>query len=218
MFEVAFALSTAPAILRALGTTLGVTLLAGSLALSLGFALELARRGIPGLRYPTRFLIDFIRSTPVLVQIYFLYFVLPIYGVRLPALLIGVMALGLYYSGYLAEVFKAGIDGIPRGQFEAADALGLSFIQRTRLVVAPQMLRNVAAPAGGYVISLFKSTPYLAVIAVREAFGSALDIASDTFRYAEPMAVVGAIFLAIAVSFSWLIGRVEQRLALRTLC
>ncbi|CAN7577905.1 ectoine/hydroxyectoine ABC transporter permease subunit EhuD [Bosea sp. LjRoot9] len=214
MFDFGFALSIIPAIGKALATTLAVTLLSCIFAALLGFGLEITRRSSQPMRYAMRFVIDFIRSTPVLVQLYFLYYVLPVYGIKLPALVVGVAALSIYYCGYLAEVFKAGIDGIARGQFEAAKALGLGRFQTVLLVIAPQMLRNIAAPMGSYFISIFKSTPYLAVIAVPESFGSALDIASDTFRYGEPLAVVGAIFLAIAVSFSWLIHRFEARLAL----
>ncbi|MGO1076487.1 amino acid ABC transporter permease [Inquilinus sp. CA228] len=213
-FDPAFAASIVPKVLASIGTTLGVTVLSCLLAAMLGFVLEVVRRRNMATRLGLRFLIDVIRSTPLLVQLYFLYYVLPVYGVRLPALIIGVAALSIYYSGYLAEVFKAGIDSIARGQWEAAKALGLGTAPTILLVIAPQMLRNVAAPAGGYFISIFKSTPYLAIIAVPEAFGSAIDVASDTFRYTEPMLVVGAIFLAIALVMSFLIRLLEMRLAL----
>ncbi|HEV2674720.1 MAG TPA: amino acid ABC transporter permease [Aliidongia sp.] len=212
-FDLGFAASLLPVIARSLGTTLAVTVASCIGSALLGFVLEIARRTGRPMRFSMRLVIDFIRSTPVLVQLYFLYYVLPIYGVRLPALVVGVAALSTYYSGYLAEVFKAGIDGIPGGQFEAARSLGLSRPTILLRVIAPQMLHNVAAPTGTYFISVFKSTPYLAVIAVPEAFGSALDVASDTFRYAEPMVVVGALFLAIAVAFSSLLHRLERRLA-----
>lgn len=212
-FDLSFALSVVPAVLKSLWITLAVTALGCVGAATLGFALEVLRRTSRWARYAMRFAIDFIRSTPFLVQLYFLYYVLPIYGIKLPALVVGVLALSLYYSGYLAEVFKAGIDGIARGQFEAARALGLSRWLTIPLIVAPQMLRNIAAPLGNYFISIFKSTPYLAVIAVPESFGSALDIAAETFRYGEPMIVAGALFLAIACSLSFLVSRLEARLS-----
>ena len=212
-FEPAFAATCLPPILAVMGTTLLVTAMTCVLAVSLGFALEVLRRSSRGAGYALRLLIDFIRSTPVLVQIYFLYFVLPIYGVRLPAMTVGVAALSVYYSGYLAEVFKAGIDSVAKGQWEAATALGLGWWKTILLVIAPQMLRHVAAPMGSYFISIFKTTPVLAVIAVPEAFGAALDIAAESFRYTEPLAVVGGLFLAIAVTFSMLVHRLEARLA-----
>ncbi|CAN7404728.1 ectoine/hydroxyectoine ABC transporter permease subunit EhuD [Bosea sp. LjRoot90] len=213
-FDLAFALSTVPKIAGALGSTIVVAILSCIFAALLGFGLETVRRTGPLMGYAMRFAIDFIRSTPLLVQLYFFYFVLPVYGIKLPALLIGVIAMSIYYSGYLAEVFKSGIDGVAKGQFEAAKALGLSRLQGVLLVIAPQMLRNIAAPMGNYFIGIFKSTPYLAAIAVHESFGAALDIASDTFRYTEPMLVVGALFLAIALVLAWLVRRLEERLAL----
>jgi len=215
-FDVAYAATVFPRIVGFLGTTLLVTVLTCLFAALLGFLLEVLRRANLPARYVLGFVIDFIRSTPVLVQIYFLYFVLPIYGIRLPAMVVGVTALSLYYSGYLAEVFKAGIDSVARGQWEAAKALGLGWGKTVVLVIAPQMLRNVAAPMSSYFISIFKTTPVLAVIAVPEAFGAALDAATDSFRYVEPLAVVGAIFLSIAVTFSLLVHRLEARFARAT--
>lgn len=205
-------LSTVPVIFKAMGTTIWVAVVSSIGAAVLGFALELMRRSGRLLGAVTRFLIDFIRSTPILVQIYFFYFVLPLYGVTLPALVIGVFSLSLYYSGYLAEVFKAGIDSIPRGQFEAAQSLGLSGWDTTFRVILPQMLRAVAAPMGNYFVSLLKATPYLAVISVPEMLGVALDIGSQTFRYPEPMIAVGIIFLALALVIAHAVRRLELRL------
>ncbi|AMS45050.1 ectoine/hydroxyectoine ABC transporter permease subunit EhuD [Aminobacter aminovorans] len=213
-FSLDFALSILPRILSTFTTTLLVTI-AGCLgAALLGFVWEIARRSSKIGHYVMRFLIDFFRSTPLLVQIYFLYFVLPEYGITLSALVVGVMALSLYYSGYLAEVFKGGINSIPKGQFEAAKALGLSRFQLILLVIAPQMLRNIAAPMGNYFVSLLKATPYLAIIAVPEMLSIALEVASETFRYTEPMTVVGAIFLSLALCFSALVKVIETRLRL----
>jgi polar amino acid transport system permease protein len=211
-FDVSFALSIVPKIVSALGSTIIVALVSCVGASLLGFGLEIARRSNEALRYLMRFVIDFIRSTPLLVQLYFFFFVLPVYGIKLPAVIVGIIAMSIYYSGYLAEVFKAGIDGVSRGQFEAARALGLKRLQTVVLVIAPQMLRNIAPPMGNYFIGIFKSTPYLAAIAVYESFGAALDIASDTFRYSEPLIVVGIIYLSIALVLAWLVRRLEERL------
>lgn len=156
-FDPEFALSILPRILSTITTTLFATIIGCMGAAALGFLWEIVRRSSKPGRYTMRFLIDFIRSTPLLVQIYFFYFVLPEYGLTLPGLVVGVLALSLYYSGYLAEVFKGGIDSIPAGQFEAAKALGLSRLQLIMFVIAPQMLRNVAAPMGNYFVSLLKA-------------------------------------------------------------
>ncbi|WP_127104296.1 ectoine/hydroxyectoine ABC transporter permease subunit EhuD [Pararhodobacter zhoushanensis] len=211
-FDVDFALSTLPFILKGLFTTLWVTVASALGASILGFVFEVLRRTSRVMGLLMRFVIDAIRSTPVLVQLYFLYFVLPFWGVVLPALVVGVIGLSVYYSGYLAEVFKAGIDAIPRGQTEAAKAIGLTRLDVIAFVIAPQMLRNIAAPMGNYFVSILKATPYLAVIAVPEMLGSALDIGSRTFRYAEPMLVVGAIFLVLAVAIGQGVRWLELRL------
>ncbi|WP_315806782.1 MULTISPECIES: ectoine/hydroxyectoine ABC transporter permease subunit EhuD [unclassified Bradyrhizobium] len=212
VFDVSFMVSTVPIILKAMGTTTWVAIVSSMGAATLGFLFEIARRSgrVPGAAM--RFLIDFIRSTPILVQIYFFYFVLPHYGVTLPALVVGVFALSLYYSGYLAEVFKAGIDSIPRGQFEAAQALGLNRFDTTFRVIVPQMLRAVAAPIGNYFVSVLKATPYLAVISVHEMLGAALDIGSESFRYPEPMIAVGIIFLGLALIIAQAVRWMELRL------
>lgn len=211
-FDLSFALSTVPTILGAIGTTLLVALISCLGAAGIGFGFEMLRRsgGLGG--YAVRFLIDFIRATPVLAWLYFLYFVLPFYGIRLGALTVGILGLSVYFSGYLAEVFKAGIDAIPKGQSEASRAVGLSRIDTIVFVIAPQMLRNIAAPLGNYFVSILKATPYLAVLAVPEMLGQAFDIASDTYRYAEPLTVAGILFLILALAISQAVKRVETRL------
>jgi len=211
-FDFSFALSTVPTILGAIGTTLLVAFVSCVGAASIGFCFEMLRRsgGIAG--FGTRFLIDFIRATPVLAWLYFLYFVLPFYGIRLGALTVGILGLSVYFSGYLAEVFKAGIDAIPRGQPEASRALGLGRRDTVIFVMAPQMLRNIAAPMGNYFVSILKATPYLAVLAVPEMLGRAFDIASDTYRYAEPLMVAGILFLILALAISHAVKRLERRL------
>lgn len=211
-FDVAFAVSCVPVILAAVGTTLLVAVASCLGASAVGFMFEMARRsgGIAG--FAVGFVIDFIRSTPVLAWLYFLYFVLPFYGIRMGALSVGILGLSLYYSGYLAEVFKAGIDAIPKGQNEAAQALSLSRRDAVIYVIAPQMMRNIAAPLGNYFVSILKATPYLAVLAVPEMLGRAFDIASETYRYAEPLTVAGLIFLALALIISHGVKRLERRL------
>jgi len=214
-FDLAFAASSLPTILGAVGTTLTVALVSCIGAAAIGFLFEMVRRagGIAGLT--VGFVIDFIRSTPVLAWLYFLYFVLPFYGVRLGSITVGVMGLSLYYSGYLAEVFKAGIDAIPKGQPEAARALSLRRRDAVIYVIVPQMLRNIAAPLGNYFVSILKATPYLAVLAVPEMLGRAFDIASETYRYAEPLSVAAFIFLALALVISQGVKQLERWLLAR---
>jgi polar amino acid transport system permease protein len=211
-FNFTFAVEILPEILQGLRNTLLVAVLSAIGATTLGFTWEIFRRTGRIMGYVMQFVIDFIRSTPVLVQLYFLFFVLPYYGILLPAMFVGIFGLSFYYSGYLAEVFKAGIDAIPKGQNEAAQSLGLSPTDTVVFVIAPQMLRNIAAPMGAYFVSVLKATPYLAVLAVPEMLGSAFDVAAETYRYAEPMAVAGIVFLILASSIAFLVGRLEKLL------
>ncbi|HTK02795.1 MAG TPA: amino acid ABC transporter permease [Bordetella sp.] len=211
-FDPDFALSVIPLILSGLGATLWAAVVASICAAALGFVLEMLRRSNRVLGYVLRFVIDVIRSTPVLVQLYFIYFVLPVTGLTLPAMTSGIIGLSIYYSGYLAEVFKGGIDSVDTGQFEAGKALGLNRFDLMWYVIAPQMLRNVAAPMGNYFISALKATPYLAVISVPEMLGLALEVGSNSFRYAEPVVVVGVIFLILAVAIGQLVRVLEARL------
>ncbi|WOH80341.1 amino acid ABC transporter permease [Bradyrhizobium sp. BEA-2-5] len=213
-FNISFAIEIIPRVLEGIGNTAIIAMISFAGAAALGLTWELLRRSHPAPRPIVQFVIDAIRSTPALVQIYFLFFVLPYYGITLPPLLVGSLALSFYYSGYMAEVFKAGIDAVPVGQSEAAQSLGLSWSDTIGFVILPQMLRNVAAPLGAYSISILKSTPLLAVISVPEMLGSALDVASDTYRYAEPMFVAGILFLAMSLVAVFCISQLELRLGL----
>ncbi|MGY5795598.1 ectoine/hydroxyectoine ABC transporter permease subunit EhuD len=211
-FDLAFALEIVPRILEGVGNTILVAILSFAGATMLGFFWEMLRRSHWIVRQIVQFIIDAIRSTPSLVQIYFLFFVLPYYGIVLPAMFVGVFGISFYFSGYISEVFKAGIDAVPRGQSEAAQSLGLGWGDTVTFVIVPQMLRNIAAPLGAYSISILKTTPLLAVIAVPEMLGSAFDVASETYRYAEPMFVVGILFLILALIAVALVTRLERRL------
>src|SRR5437879_2155816 len=106
-FDPAFAIRIVPLVLQGIGNTILITILSFAGGVALGFFWEMLRRSHPLMRPTTQFIIDAIRSTPVLVQIYFLFFVLPYYGVTLPALFVGVFGLSFYFSGYISEVFKA---------------------------------------------------------------------------------------------------------------
>ncbi|RUX50501.1 amino acid ABC transporter permease [Mesorhizobium sp. M4A.F.Ca.ET.050.02.1.1] len=215
-FDFAFALQIVPRVLQGIGNTILVAIFSFVCATALGFFWEMLRRSHRFMRPITQFIIDAIRSTPVIVQVYFLFFVLPYYGVKLPAMFVGIFGLSFYFSGYISEVFKAGIDAIPAGQSQAAQSLGIGWPDTMIFVVAPQMLRNVAAPLGAYSVSILLSTPLLAVLGVPEMLGSAFDVASETYRYAEPTFVSGILFLLLDLVAVAFIGRLERRLGLIT--
>jgi polar amino acid transport system permease protein len=156
--------------------------------------------------------IEFVRSTPLLIQIFFLYFVLPEFGIAMPALLTGILALGLHYSTYCAEVYRAGLDNIPKGQWEAALALNLGAYHTYRDVIIPQAIPPVVPALGNYFVALFKDTPLLSAIAVVELMQRAKILGSESFRYIEPITLVGLFFLVFSLAASALNRYVERRL------
>lgn len=208
-----FALEVLPQLWRGFIVTLEVTFFGIIIALILGLILAIARRShLRLISWPAHGFVTFVRSTPLLVQLYFLFFVLPAYGLQLPALGTGIIALGLHYSTYTAEVYRAGIEGVPRGQWEASTALNFSPVQKWTKVVLPQAVPNVIPALGNYLIAMFKDTPLLAAITVVELLQRAESIGSETFRYLEPMTLVGAFFLVISYLSALLIRRLEARL------
>lgn len=202
-FDWAFAWEVLPQLVGALRVTALATALGMALAAVLGLVWVLLRRThVRIIAWFTGYWIDFLRSTPLLVQIYFLYYLLPDTGVRLSAMVTGVTALGLHYSAYLSEVYRAGIEAVPRGQWEASRALGLTLPQTWRLVILPQAAPPMIPAAGNYLIAMFKDTPMLSAITVIELLQRAKMIGSEHFRYLEPLTLVGILFLMLSLAAS----------------
>ncbi|MEN5300086.1 amino acid ABC transporter permease [Brucella sp. TWI559] len=141
--------------------------------------------------------IDLIRATPLLAQLYFLYFGLPRLGIVLPEMVIGIIALSLNSGAYVAEIIRSGILSIPRGQFEAALSSGFTYLQRMRLVVLPQAVRPTISPMIGQAIVLVKDSSLLSLISVVELTRVGQQIALDRFMPVEGFAVTAAGFLLI---------------------
>jgi polar amino acid transport system permease protein len=216
MWDWEFAIRILPDLLRAFVVTLQATVLGMSLALLLGLGWAMLRRARQrALSVPAFWVVEFIRSTPLLVQLYFLFFVLPDAGIRLSALTTGVLALGLHYSAYTAEVYRAGIEGVPREQWEAALALNMKPWHTWFAVILPQALPPVIPAMGNYLVAMFKDTPMLAAITVMELLQTAKLIGAESFRYLEPLTLVGLLFLAISLLSSRLIHALEARFASR---
>jgi polar amino acid transport system permease protein len=210
LFDWQFALEILPQLARAAVVTIEATFLGFALAAVLGLALALLRRSRnPWTSAITGGFVEFIRSTPVLIQIFFLFFVFPRFGVVIPAFAAGVMALGLHYACYCSEVYRAGLDGIPRGQWEAAVALNLGPLRTYRDVIIPQAIPPVVPALGNYLIGMFKETPLLSAIAVLELMQTAKIIGSETFRYLEPITMVGVFFLVMSLVSAAGVRRVE---------
>ena len=194
--------------------TLGITVVAGIIAMLLGLVLALGRRSDnKAISRVTYGIVEFVRSTPIPIQLFFVYFGLASAGLRLSALVTGVLVLGVHYACYMAEVYRAGIDAIPKGQWEACTALSLSPQRTWRAVVLPQVIRRILPSAGNQIIALFKETPFLIVIGVGEMVYVANQFGSATFRYTEPLTIAGLIFLAASYPTSVLTRKLEARLA-----
>jgi polar amino acid transport system permease protein len=212
LWDWGYAFEVLPQLLRALLVTLEITLLGSVLALLLGLAIAVLRQAhIPVLDQVLWALVEFIRSTPLLVQVFFLYFALPRFGLTLSALTVGVLGLGLHYATYTSEVYRAGIEAVPRGQWEAATALSLSRARTWTGVILPQAIPRVLPALGNYVISMFKEVPLLLAISVVEVVSKAQEIGSQTFRFTEPFTIAGLLFLALSYPASMLVRRLERR-------
>jgi len=216
-FDFHFAWQILPALLQASLKTIGITLVAFGIALVVGLLLAVLRRSHARfLSWPATTLIEFIRSTPLLIQLYFLYYVMPEFGLTLSALAAGTIGIALHYSCYVAEVYRAGLDGLPRGQWEASKALSIAPWQAYRRIILPQAIRPVIPMLGNYLVAMFKDTPILSAITVVELMLQAKNIGSQSFRYLEPITMAGLFFLLISITVALLVRRLEGALKMPT--
>ena len=202
-----------PLLLQGLLVTVELTVLGSAVAYALGLVLALLRRsGIPVLSQLVFLFIELVRSTPLLIQIFVIfYLVWPLLGITPSAFLTGVLALGIHYATYTSEVYRAGIEAVPRGQWEAATALSLP---RTRVwtgIILPQAVPRVMPALGNYMISMFKETPLLLAIGVLDVLNRAKEVGAETFRVIEPYTLAGVLFLLISFPSSILVRRLERR-------
>jgi len=214
-FDWEFAREILPRLLDASLTTIGIALAGFAIAVVLGLFLAIGRRSRHRwLSWPVTGLIEFIRSTPLLIQVYFLFYVFPNYGLNLSAMQAGIIGIALHYACYTAEVYRAGLDAVPRSQWEAVTALNMKPRTAYRDVILPQALRPVLPALGNYLISILKDTPVLSAITVVEIMQRAKNIGSESFRYLEPITMVGVFFLILSLGLAWCVRRLENRMEL----
>nr|WP_319247588.1 ectoine/hydroxyectoine ABC transporter permease subunit EhuD [uncultured Celeribacter sp.] len=198
---------------RLLEATLNTLIAAGAgyaIAVVLGMVLALAQRTpFRGVTFVVREFVEFIRSTPLILQIFFVYYVGPQFGIRLGPWTAGMIAIGLHYSAYLSEVYRGGLDSVPKGQWEACTALNMSTRKTYMRVIIPQAIPPALAGMGNYLVGIFKDTPMLSVIGVAELMHTANAIGSESYRFLEPYTLVGVIFLAISLPTAALIRSFE---------
>jgi polar amino acid transport system permease protein len=202
-----------PDLLR--GALISVELTISVMVLSLVFGLfvALARLSrIRPLRAAATVYVEVIRGTPCMLQLFYIYFVLPAFGIRVGPFAAGVVGLTVNYAAYLSEVYRAGIQAVAKGQVEAALSLGMSRAKMMRLVILPQAFRIVVPPLGNYFISLFKDTALASTITVKELIFSGQIIAATNFQYFTIFTIAGAIYLALSYPGSLGVQYLERRM------
>ncbi|TIL29712.1 ectoine/hydroxyectoine ABC transporter permease subunit EhuD [Mesorhizobium sp.] len=211
-WEWPFALQILPQLVEGLTVTVAASVLGSAVAMVLGLAIAIGIRSAgPNVASAIRFCINFIRGTPLLVQLYFAFYVLPDIGIYLSPLAAGVLTLGIHYSSYTSEVYRAGIENVDRGLWEAAKALNLTRAQTWRYIVIPNAVPPMLPALANYVVGMFKETPLLATITVVELMNRAQIIANINYRYLEPMTIVGLFFLSVSVPAVIALDYLERR-------
>lgn len=210
---ITYTISILPIILIGLTVTLKAAAAGFAIALILGLVFALLRRSrVKLISWPTAVVVEFLRDTPLLVQLFFLYYVLPEFGIVLPAFLTGALALGLQYASYTSEVYRGGMEAVHHGQWEAATALNLTRMQTYRDIIIPQAIPRIVPAMGNYLVAMIKETPVLSVVTVLEMMGLANMIGERTFEYLVPLTLVGLIFLLLTIICSAGLSRLQRAL------
>jgi polar amino acid transport system permease protein len=203
-----------PYIIGGTGTTILVCVVSMLLALMLALIGSIARlsrnpiaSGAAGLY------VSLVRGTPLLVQIYFVYLALPQVGIRLDALVAGILALGFNYGAYMTEIFRAGIQAVPRAQREAAESLGMPERLVMRRVVLPQAIRIVIPAIGNDFVAMIKDSALVSTISVTELLWRAEAVGTRNFRTLQAILIAAAVYWLLTIIFSFFQERLERRMA-----
>lgn len=212
-------LEALPFILDGLGLTIFLTISCFAFALVFGFVWTFLRR-IPNrpFNWIVSWVMEFIRTTPPLVQLFFIYYawpVMPVVGTTLSPVQSAILGLGLHYSTYISEIYRSGIESVEKGQWEAAQALNLSTLDKWRKVILPQAIPPTVPMLGNYFIILFKEVPLVSTISVAEILLLANTYGARNWAYLEPLTIVGIIFLLLSYPSSILIRKLEDRMNTR---
>ena len=203
---------TLPRLRDAAGITLVVTVFTLLFGVSGGLLVALARlsRFAP-LRAVMIFYVEILRGTPLLMQIYAIYFILPAFGLSLQPMQAGILALSLNAAAYISEIFRAGIESIDSGQMEAARALGLDYGRAMRWVILPQTLRRVLPPLTNEAVALLKDSSLVSILGVAELMRVGQDAAANTASPTTMFLAVALIYLVMTLPLTWLVRRLETR-------
>lgn len=207
-----FATEILPEMMDGVKVTIMATFFGTIVATIMGFLIMLMRRAnnrlVAGFAYAY---IYFFRGTPLLIQFYFAYYVLPLVGLRAPAFVAGALTLGLNYTTYFAESYRSGIQSVPKGQWEAARALSFSPRRIWISVVLPQAIKPMLPALGNHINLMFKMSALMSAISILDIFGTAITIGNSVYRYLEPITMAGVLYLAVSIPVSILIQRAEAR-------
>lgn len=213
MFSLTEMISFLPALLEGAYLTITVSLLSFALATVIGLLVGIARisRLLP-LRILATPYVQFIRGTPLLLQLFFIYYVLPYGGILLTPFVSGLLGLTLNYSAYMAEVFRGGVLAIPKGQWEAGLSIGMSRRLLLRRIILPQALRIVIPALGNFFVSIFKDSALVSVITMRDLMFSGQLLASATYKHFEIFAMVAVIYFLISYPTAKFVEWIEARI------
>jgi polar amino acid transport system permease protein len=196
------------------GVKLTVQVTAGSLAVATVLGLVWALMRVSGVRWLSniaRLIVNVIRGIPIIVQLFYIYFVLPDFGITLSALQAAIIGLGIAYSAYQSENFRAGIEAIDHGQVEAAQSIGMGWALMMRRVILPQAVRIVLPPYGNTMIMMLKDSSQASTITVAELALQGKLIASATFQNSTVFTLVAMLYLTMSIPLIVLVGWLERR-------
>jgi len=209
-----FAWSVLPALLEGLQVTVHATIIASPIALSGGLLLCIVRLArLPVVSAVVGFAVEFLRGTPFLVQLYFVFYVLPQYGILFSPLATGILALGIYGSARSAEFYRAALEAIPGGQWEASLTLGLPVRKVWLRIILPQMWPIALPMLGNLIIAMFKDTAVLSTITVLELVARSKDVGIQTFRFLEPLTIAGILFWVVSYAAARGLWHLEKKIA-----
>jgi polar amino acid transport system permease protein len=202
-----------PILLQGAVITVQVTVLSFALSSVIGLVLALMKVSHwRALSAAGGTIVNVIRGLPIIVQLFYIYFVLPDFGIQLSAFQAGVIGLGIAYSAYQAENFRAGIEAVDHGQLEAAQAIGMRMPLVMRRVVLPQAFRIALPPYGNTLVMMLKDSSLVSTITVAEMTRAGQLIASSTFQNMTVYTLVALLYLAMSLPLVWGLRRLERRL------
>lgn len=215
-FDLSLISNSIPLLIKGAGVTLEITALAVGFGLLVGLCLglgQLSKSKI--LRWPCKIYVDVIRGTPLLVQIFIIYFALPnIIGHRIDPFVAAVTACSLNSGAYVAEIFRAGIQSISLGQMRAGLSLGMTTAQTMRYIILPQAIKRIIPPLGNEFIAMLKDSSLVSVIGFEELTRSGQLIIAETYATMEIWTVVAILYLVMTLTITQLVGFMERRLRL----